>query len=298
MATQPEHVGVALLVESLSKSYGHVAAVDGVGFEVADGEIFGIVGPNGSGKTTTAECAQGLRRPDSGHVRIFGIDPHSQPGRVAALVGTQLQDSTLPDRIRVGEALHLFAALSPEPVDEAELLEQWGLAAKRRASFASLSGWQKQRLFVALALVTRPRLVFLDEMTTGLDPGARREAWRLIEQARHNGATIVLVTHFMDEVERLCDRVAGLVARHGGGVTVRFSLPAPVDLAGLSRLSDIAEVSRMDGVAEVRGSGRSLTALGHFLSTHGLADTELRVRQPGLEDVYLAMVAAAREKGS
>lgn len=312
MATQPEHVGVALLVESLSKSYGRVAAVDGVGFEVADGEIFGIVGPNGSGKTTTAECAQGLRRPDSGHVRIFGIDPHSQPGRVAALVGTQLQDSTLPDRIRVGEALHLFAALSPEPVDEAELLEQWGLAAKRRASFASLSGGQKQRLFVALALVTRPRLVFLDEMTTGLDPGARREAWRLIEQARHNGATIVLVTHFMDEVERLCDRVAvlvggrvididtpaGLVARHGGGVTVRFSLPAPVDLAGLSRLSDIAEVSRMDGVAEVRGSGRSLTALGHFLSTHGLADTELRVRQPGLEDVYLAMVAAAREKGS
>lgn len=287
-------------------------AVDRVGFEVAEGEIFGIVGPNGSGKTTTAECAQGLRRPDTGRVRIFGIDPHTQSGQVARLVGTQLQDSTLPDRIRVGEALHLFATLAPEPVDEARLLEQWGLSAKRRASFASLSGGQRQRLFVALALVTRPRLVFLDEMTTGLDPQARREAWRLIEQARRDGATIVLVTHFMDEVERLCDRVAvlvdghvvdidtpaGLVARHGGGVCARFTAPGVADLDGLRCLPDVTEMSTTDGQVRVRGSGRSLTALGHYLCTHGLAGTELDVSRPGLEDVYLELVAGAREEGS
>ncbi|WIX98515.1 ABC transporter ATP-binding protein [Amycolatopsis mongoliensis] len=299
----------ALLVDGLSKRYGRVLAVDGVGFEVAEGEIFGLVGPNGSGKTTTAECVQGLRRPDSGRVRIFGVDPHDQPGRMARLVGTQLQDSTLPDRIRVGEALHLFASLAPEPVDETELLEQWGLADKRRASFASLSGGQKQRLFVALALVTRPRLVFLDEMTTGLDPGARREAWRLIGQARRKGATIVLVTHFMDEVERLCDRVAvlvdgrvididtpaGLITRHGGGISVRFPVPKPAGLDALRRLPGVSGVSVGDGLVEVRGTGRSLTALGHFLSTHGAADAELQVRQPGLEDVYLELVAGARK---
>jgi ABC-2 type transport system ATP-binding protein len=310
-SAQPEIVSAALVVEGLSKRYGRVVAVDGVGFEVAEGEIFGIVGPNGSGKTTTAECAQGLRRPDAGRVRIFGFDPHAESGQVARLVGTQLQDSTLPDRIRVGEALHLFATLAPEPVDEARLLEQWGLSAKRRASFASLSGGQRQRLFVALALVTRPRLVFLDEMTTGLDPQARREAWRLIEQARRDGATIVLVTHFMDEVERLCDRVAvlvdgrvvdidtpaGLVARHGGGITMRFTAQL-TELDGLRYLPDLTEVCAEDGQVRVRGSGRSLTALGHYLCTHGLADTELDVSRPGLEDVYLELVAGAREEGS
>jgi ABC-2 type transport system ATP-binding protein len=289
-----------------------VVAVGGVSFEVAEGEIFGIIGPNGSGKTTTAECAQGLRRPDAGRVRVFGIDPRTQPGRVARLVGTQLQDSTLPDRIRVGEALHLFASMSPEPVDEAELLAQWGLTAKRRASFASLSGGQQQRLFVALALVTRPRLVFLDEMTTGLDPGARREAWRLIERVRQDGATIVLVTHFMDEVERLCDRVAvlvdgrvididtpgGLVARRGGGIAVRFPAPSTLDINGLRGLPGVVEVAAHNGTVEVRGSGRSLTALGHRLVTSGLADTELQVRQPALEDVYLAMVAETQREAS
>lgn len=307
---EPEIVSSALLIDGLSKRYGRVHAVDGVSFEVAEGEIFGIIGPNGSGKTTTAECAQGLRRPDAGRIRIFGIDPHAEPSRMGRLVGTQLQDSTLPDRIRVGEALHLFASLAPEPVDEAELLEQWGLSAKRRASFASLSGGQRQRLFVALALVTRPRLVFLDEMTTGLDPGARREAWRLIERTRREGATVVLVTHFMDEVERLCDRVAllvngrvididtpaGLIARHGGGIAARFAAPKRIDLDGVRRLPDLVEVSKVDGLVEVRGSGRSLTALGHYLATHGLADTELQVAHPRLEDVYLELVASVREE--
>jgi len=307
---EAEVVSSALLVDGLCKRYGRLLAVDGVGFEVAEGEIFGIIGPNGSGKTTTAECAQGLRRPDAGRVRIFGIDPHAEPGRMGRLVGTQLQDSTLPDRIRVGEALHLFASLASEPVDEAELLQQWGLWARRRASFASLSGGQRQRLFVALALVTRPRLVFLDEMTTGLDPAARREAWRLTERARREGATVVLVTHFMDEVERLCDRVAvlvngrvldvdtpaGLVARRGSGVSARFAAPDRIDLDGLRRLPDLVGVSKVDGSVEVRGSGRSLTALGHFLATHGLADTELRVQQPRLEDVYLELVAGVREE--
>jgi ABC-2 type transport system ATP-binding protein len=178
---------------------------------VDEGEIFGLLGPNGSGKTTTVECAYGLRRADAGQIRVFGLDPQSDPDSVGRIVGVQLQDSALPDRLRVGEALHLFSALARRPVDEASLLDQWGLAGKRMASFASLSGGQRQRLLVALALVTRPRLVFLDEMTTGLDPNARREVWEVVEQVRREDATVVLVTHFMDEAQRLCDRVAVLL---------------------------------------------------------------------------------------
>ncbi|PXY36513.1 ABC transporter ATP-binding protein [Prauserella flavalba] len=303
-------MSTALLVEGLRKCYGAVVAVDDVGFDVAEGEIFGLIGPNGSGKTTTAECAQALRRPDSGRVRVFGVDPHEQRGAVRRLIGSQLQESTLPDRITVGEAVHLFASLAPDPVDEPGLIAEWGLSAKRGAAFSSLSGGQRQRLFVALALVSRPRLVFLDEMTTGLDPAARREAWRLIERVRADGATIVLVTHFMDEVERLCDRVAvlvngrivevdtpaGLIERRGGGSVVRLSAPAALDTGGLRALPGVADVTCHDGVIEVRGSARSVTALGHWLVVRGYGDTGLRVSQGSLEDAYLSLVAAAREE--
>jgi ABC-2 type transport system ATP-binding protein len=308
----------ALVVAGLRKRYGHVVAVDGVDVTVAEGEIFGILGPNGSGKTTTVECAHGLRKADAGTVRVFGVDPQEHPDRAAALIGIQLQESALPDRIKVWEALHLFRTLGRRgrtasggrgDVDEREVLAQWGLAGKRTATFAGLSGGQRQRLLVALALVTRPRLVFLDEMTTGLDPAARREAWRVIEQVRQQGTTVVLVTHFMDEAEQLCDRIcvlsagkvvaedtpARLVARYGGGTRVRFAAPDGVALPDWARLPGVADVQRVDGRVELRGTGAFLTALGASLTAAGLADTELSVDQPRLEDVYLHLIGPAEE---
>jgi ABC-2 type transport system ATP-binding protein len=293
-----------LRIEDLHKSYGRVPAVDGVDLTVARGEIVGVLGPNGSGKTTTVECAYGLRRADSGTIRVCGLDPQAEPDRVARLVGTQLQDSALPDRMRVGEALHLFAALARTPVNEAEALERWGLSAKRRAGFGSLSGGQRQRLLVALALVGRPRLVFLDEMTTGLDPNARREVWDLIEQVRRGGTTVVLVTHFMDEAHRLCDRIAVLrrgrkvaegtpadiVDRYGGGATARFTVPPGGSVPALDRLPGVLGVDRADGRIEVRGRGPFLVSLGHALACGGLPDVELDVRRPSLEDAYLSLV--------
>ncbi|WP_133878785.1 ABC transporter ATP-binding protein [Paractinoplanes brasiliensis] len=295
---------VALRIENLRKSYGSAPAVDGVDLTVEQGQIVGVLGPNGSGKTTTVECAYGLRRPDSGRIRVFGLNPLSEPGRVARLVGTQLQDSALPDRIRVGEALHLFAALARSPVDERQELERWGLAARRRASFGSLSGGQRQRLLVALALVGRPRLVFLDEMTTGLDPNARREVWDLVEQVRRGGTTVVLVTHFMDEAFRLCDRVAvlkdghkvadgtpgELIDRYGGGTTVRFSVPPQAEVPRLAELPGVLTAERVDGRIEIRGRGPFLVSLGHTLAVAHLDDVELDVRRPSLEDAYVQLV--------
>jgi ABC-2 type transport system ATP-binding protein len=303
----------ALRVEGLRKRYGSVMAVDGVDLEVAEGEIFGILGPNGSGKTTTVECAHGLRRADAGTVRIFGIDPQQQPDRAAELIGIQLQDSALPDRIKTWEALRLFATLgqrrvgapraraASHAVDEA--LAQWNLTGKRNATFASLSGGQRQRLLVSLALVNRPRLVFLDEMTTGLDPAARREAWHVIEQVRRQGTTVLLVTHYMDEAERLCDRIcvlaagrvvaedtpARLVSRFGGGTVVRFAAPPGADPIAWERVPGVSAVRRLDGLVELRGGGAFLTALGAALTAAGHPDTELVVDQPRLEDVYLRL---------
>lgn len=300
---------VAVRIDELRKSYGTTRAVDGIDLTVDEGEILGILGPNGSGKTTTVECAYGLRKADSGHVTVFGLDPQAEPDRVARLVGTQLQDSALPDRIRVWEALHLFATLARQRVDEAAALRRWGLEGKRGASYGSLSGGQRQRLLVALALVTRPRLVFLDEMTTGLDPNARREVWQLVEQVRREGTTVVLVTHFMDEAYRLCDRVAvlvrghkvaegtpaGLVDRYGGGTVARFVPPPGRPLPRLAQVPGVIGVTRDNSAIEVRGRAAFLVALGHALSTSGLSDVELRVTQPSLEDAYVRLVDGADE---
>ncbi|MEE4275268.1 MAG: ABC transporter ATP-binding protein [Thermoleophilia bacterium] len=241
-----------IVVDALRKTYGATTAVDGVTFAVQAGEVFGLLGSNGAGKTTTVECLEGLRRPDAGEVRVLGVDPLAHPERLRGRVGCQLQESHLPDRMRVWEALDLFAAASPRPVDWTEVLEAWGLAPKRDAAFASLSGGQRQRLLVALALVTDPEVVFLDEMTTGLDPAARHVTWGLIEAIRERGTTVVLVTHFMDEAERLCDRVAvmdagrivatgtpeALIEATAGAVRVKFTgapagaAAASVDVAG------------------------------------------------------------------
>ena len=198
----------ALEITGLRKRYGKKAAVDGLSLRVAEGEIFGILGPNGAGKTTTVECAEGLRRPDGGSVRVFGIDPYRDRAAARRLVGAQLQESQLPDKITVAEAVGLYASFYPAPAGPEALIERLGLAEKRDTRYRKLSGGQKQRVSIALALIGRPRLVVFDELTTGLDPAARRESWRLVRELRDDGVTVLLVTHYADEAERLCDRVA------------------------------------------------------------------------------------------
>ena len=198
----------ALEITRLRKRYGQKVAVDDLSLRVNEGEIFGILGPNGAGKTTTVECAEGLRHPDGGTVRVFGIDPYRDRAEARQLVGVQLQESQLPDKLTVAEAISLYASFYPRHADTEALLTRLGLQEKRDTRYRKLSGGQKQRLSIALALVGRPRLVVFDELTTGLDPAARRESWRLVKELRDDGVTVLLVTHYADEAERLCDRVA------------------------------------------------------------------------------------------
>jgi ABC-2 type transport system ATP-binding protein len=291
-----------LEVVGLAKRYGDVQAVRDVTFEVADGEIFGLLGPNGAGKTTTVECVQGLRTHDAGTVRVLGLDPHRDAAALRSQIGAQLQESALPARIRVAEALDLFSSLQPGGPDWREVMHDWGLAGKAKASFASLSGGQRQRLLVALAVVNAPRLVFLDEMTTGLDPAARRHTWDLIERIRDQGTTVVLVTHFMDEAERLCDRLAviqegrvvaagtpaQLIAEHSGEVTVTFSLARVVD--GLDAIPGVVSVRRRGVSTVVRGESVIVARVGRVLSEAGIEPTDMAVVRPRLEDVYLRLV--------
>jgi ABC-2 type transport system ATP-binding protein len=208
MNTGTVSTGIALEITGLRKRYGEKLAVDDLSLRVYEGEIFGILGQNGAGKTTTVECAEGLRRPDGGTVRVFGIDPYRDRAEARRLIGVQLQESQLPDRITVAEAIELYASFYDKPADTEALIERLGLTEKRAARYRKLSGGQKQRLSIALALVGRPRLVVFDELTTGLDPAARRESWKLVEELRADGVTVLLVTHYADEAERLCDRVA------------------------------------------------------------------------------------------
>ncbi|WP_327585106.1 ABC transporter ATP-binding protein [Nonomuraea sp. NBC_00507] len=195
-------------IDGLRKNYQGRTTLDGLSLTVERGEIFGIAGPNGAGKTTVVECASGLRRPDGGTLRVLGLDPQTDRRQLLQRIGAQLQEAALPDAIKVGEALRMYAALYDKPADWRALMDEWGLTDKKRSSFASLSGGWKQRLFIALALVGNPEVVFLDELTTGLDPSARRSTWGLIREMRERGVTVVLVTHFMDEAEALCDRMA------------------------------------------------------------------------------------------
>jgi ABC-2 type transport system ATP-binding protein len=290
-------------VRDLRKVYGHhLAAVDGISFDVRRGEIFGLLGSNGAGKTTTVECVQGLRTPTSGTARVLGHDPLTEPGALRGRLGCQLQESRLPDHMKVWEALDLFASFTPGAAGRELLLRQWGLADKRDASFASLSGGQRQRLFIALALLSRPEVVFLDEMTTGLDPAARRAAWGLIEQIRDGGATVVLVTHFMDEAERLCDRVAvvdagrvvaldtprRLVAQHEPLEEVVFTCDA-LDLEWLLRVPGAQACERRGPRVVVSGSGPLLAYVAAALVEHGIAPEDLRAHEPSLEDAFLKL---------
>jgi ABC-2 type transport system ATP-binding protein len=297
-------MGAVVTVEHLRKAYGPVTAVDDVSFAVEEGEIFGLLGPNGAGKTTTVECLQGLRRADSGTLRVLGLDPQTQGRELRGRVGSQLQESALPDRIRVWEALDLFGSLTPGAADWRLLLEQWGLAGKRKASFASLSGGQRQRLFVALALVNEPQVVFLDEMTTGLDPAARRVAWELVEAIRSRGTTVVLVTHFMDEAERLCDRLVivdhgrvvasgrpqELIDLHAPQVLVRFTSGA-ADLDFLYRVPGVEAVTRRGDRVEVAGTGPVLALVAAALVERGIVPSDLRAARASLEEVFLRLTS-------
>jgi ABC-2 type transport system ATP-binding protein len=291
-----------IAISGLTKRYGRAAVVDGISFEVGRGEIFGILGRNGAGKTTTVECLQGLRRADSGRMRVLGLDPLTQAGELRKRIGSQLQESALPQRIKVWEALWWFASLVPGASDPGQLMEQWGLAEKRNAHFSELSGGQRQRLFIALALINDPELVFLDEMTTGLDPAARRTAWDLVRAVRDGGTSVVLVTHFMEEAERLCDRVAflergtlaaldtpgALIAKHIRQVTVRFSTDAR-ELGWLAAVAGVHQLRQQNGSVEIRGTGAVLAEVGAALVSHGIRPPDLRVDQPNLEEVFLSV---------
>ncbi|WP_433212823.1 ABC transporter ATP-binding protein [Microtetraspora malaysiensis] len=198
----------AIEVTDLHKTYGNTRAVDGVTFTVRAGETFGLVGHNGAGKTTTVECLIGLKRPDAGTVRVLGEDPARRRQALAQRIGAQLQESSLPERIKVAEALRMFGTFYRKAADWRQVMERWSLGPLARKAFGDLSGGQKQRLMLALALVGDPEVVVLDELTTGLDPIARRETWRLVGDLKAVGTTVVLVSHYFDETEALCDRVA------------------------------------------------------------------------------------------
>lgn len=289
----------------LRKTYRSTVAVDSISFQVEAGEIFGMVGPNGAGKTTSIECIEGLRRPDGGTAQLLGLDPLTQRQAVAERIGVQLQQSTLPPRLRVKEALTLFGAFYARRADPTELLARLGLTEKQNAAFSKLSGGQKQRLFIALALINRPEVVFLDEVTTGLDPQARRATWDLVRQVREGGATVVLTTHSMEEAERLCDRVLimdhgtivaldtpeALIRSLGGDRRLVFTLPpGQMPPAPLGSLPQVSRVEQTADRLTVYGQGdRFVSSVVRTLEDRGVPFLDLRTVQPSLEDVFLAL---------
>jgi ABC-2 type transport system ATP-binding protein len=296
-------------VRGLRKTYGTVVAVDEVSFQVEAGEIFGIVGPNGAGKTTTVECLEAQRKPDAGTIRVLGLDPQRDGQQLRERIGVQLQEANLPDRLRVWEALDLFASFYQRSVNWEELLDQLGLAEKRNAPFAKLSGGQKQRLFIALSLVNNPEVVFLDELTTGLDPQARHAIWDLVKSVRQQGKTVVLTTHFMEEAERLCDRVAvinrgriialdtprNLILGLKAKTRIIFEVEGQFDA---TLLNDVAMRVERDGSrVVVYGEGDNpLSVVVQTLERHGCRFRDLRLEQPNLEDVFLTLTGEVQSK--
>ena len=294
----------AIEIAGLTKRYGTHLAVDGVDLSVRRGEVFGLLGANGAGKTTAVECAQGLRRPDAGSVRVLGVDPVRQRPRLASRVGSQLQDSELPDRMRVGEAVRLFA---DGPVSDAAVAE-WGLDDLWRIPFGGLSGGQRQRLFIGLALLNDPEVVFLDELTQGLDPAARRAVWELIARIRERSTTVVLVTHFPEEAELLCDRVAvmragrvvargtpdELIDRHGHGITMSFTHPS-ADVAALRALDGVEAVLISGDGVELHGRRAMVAPVGAYLMSQATGErpvpSDIRVTEPTLESALLELLA-------
>ena len=290
-------------VTNLVKNYGDRAVVDGVSFAVEQGEIFAILGPNGAGKTTTVESISGLRTPDSGSISVLGLDPQHDRAELREVLGVQLQESELPAKLKVQEALDLFAAFYRSPADTATLLEGLGLVEKRDTQYRKLSGGQKQRLSVALALVGNPRVAILDELTTGLDPQARRDTWQLIEDVRARGVTVLLVTHFMEEAERLADRIAiidqgrlialdtptGIIARVSDEQRIRFRPSVPIDDAVLTALPEVRSVGHSGPVVTLAGTGNLLGAVSAVLARHEIVPFDLSMEQAGLDDAFVAL---------
>ena len=295
-------------VTHLRKTYGSTIAIEDVSLTVEKGEIFGIVGPNGAGKTTTVESIMGLRKPNSGTVRILGLDPQTQPKELRQRLGIQLQEANLPHYLKVWEALDLFSSFYDKTVPWNQLLEQWGLGDKRQTRFKNLSGGQKQRLFIALALLNDPDIVFLDELTTGLDPQARRATWDMVRAIRDQGKTVILVTHFMDEAEELADRIAiidegkvaaldtpqalvdGLQADSAVRFTSTNGFDAEMlrDVAGVTAV-DQRSVGQQNKQIVIHGSGPLLARVAGALAKQNIVPADLRVEQADLEDVFLAL---------
>jgi ABC-2 type transport system ATP-binding protein len=293
-------------VTGIRKTYGRTVAVDEVSFEVNEGEIFGLIGPNGAGKTTTMECVEGVRKPDRGNILVLGLDPFRDVYKLQERIGVQLQQAQLQKRIKVWEAVDLWASLyKKKAVDAERLLEQLGLADKRNAWFMNLSGGQKQRLFIALALINDPEVVFLDELTTGLDPQARRAIWELVRLIRERGKTVFLTTHLMEEAEKLCDRVA--IIEHGKIIDVdtpeklvnkhcpeRTVVLVTDDVGAAEKFRAIPGVESVIAGADSRftisGRGDDLvSAVIQCLSENRIRVTDFRTILPSLEDVFLKL---------
>jgi ABC-2 type transport system ATP-binding protein len=298
-------------VENLKKSYGSILAVDDISFEVYDNEIFGMVGPNAAGKTTTIECIEGLRQHDSGRIEVLGLDPQRNPYDIRERIGVQLQTAVLHQNIKVWEACDFFSSLYPRCTDWEVLLEKLGLAETKNSFFDKLSGGQKQRVFVALALLNDPELVFLDELTTGLDPRARRAIWDLIRDIRKGGKTIYLTTHFMEEAERLCDRVAivdhgrivaldspeNLIKNLGAEARVVFNVDGEFDQNYLKSVEGATRMEQIGDRVIIYGQGDELVErVVSTLSKKGVKYRDLRTEQPNLEDVFLSLTGRAMEE--
>jgi ABC-2 type transport system ATP-binding protein len=298
--TQP----AVIQVSGLSKSYGSTRAIDAATFEVRQGEIFGLIGPNGAGKTTTMECIEGLRAPDAGRLSVLGLNPITDGKALQNRIGVQLQEAQLQKRITVREAIDLWSRLYPAPLDGHQLLAQLGIAGKSNARFMTLSGGQKQRLFIALALINDPDVVFLDELTTGLDPQARRAIWDLVRSIRDRGKTVFLTTHLMEEAERLCDRVAiidhgrivdidspaGLVNRHCPERTIVIATADDGVIAALRGIPGVDNVEREGSTVVVRARSIDvMTRLIRVLADRQTPVTDFRTIVPTLEDVFLKL---------
>ena len=290
-----------IAVSHLGKTYGQTVAVEDVSLEVFEGEIFGLIGPNGAGKTTTMECVEGNRVPDKGTISVLGLDPQRDANILRQRIGVQHQEAQLQKRIKVWEAVDLWGSLYPRVVDTDTLLVQLGLEAKRDSWFMTLSGGQKQRLFIALALIHEPEVVFLDELTTGLDPQARRAIWALVTDIRDKGTTVFLTTHLMEEAERLCDRVA--IIEHG--CIIELGTPAELvqkhcpertavftsdDAKVAERMQSLGAVERNGVTYTLRGAGDDfVTGVINVIAREGIRVRGFRTEIPTLEDVFLKL---------
>jgi ABC-2 type transport system ATP-binding protein len=301
MPTNPTQI--AIKVSHLKKSYNDVKAVEDVSFEVSEGEIFGMLGPNGAGKTTTVECISGVRCPDEGTISILGLDPQADRATLRSIVGVQLQSSTFPDRLKVSEIIDMYQSLYWNPIKPEELVRSLGLSEKLNNYYKTLSGGQKQRLAVVLALIGQPKIAVLDEMTTGLDPQGRLDIWELIERTRDQGTTIILVTHYMEEAERLCDRVAlidhgriialdnphGLAEKVTGGKQVIFVPSKSFDDQLLRALPEVKTIEHQGKHVRVVGSGQLVNAVILTLDQNGIEALDMQMEQATLEEAFVKL---------